>query len=861
MNILDMRTVLISYLITTAICVVIMTSLWIHNRGRYPGLAFWPVNAVLLFIAMLAFVLRGIIPVSVSIMLGSPLVILGTILLYMGLERYVDKPGSFYWKFSIFGAFVAGLAYFTFVRHSFAARNIIVSLALLTLCCQCAWLLLRRVDVRMRPDTRMVGVIFCIYSLVSLGRIGAALAIPSGADLFQSGLYDTLVILIYQMLSIGLTFGLFLMVHRRLFSTLEQDILVRKQAEAALEESDKKFILAFHNSPYAITITDLKDGHIVDVNQAFFSISGYTREETFGNSSILLNLWVHESDRNRVVTDLLEGRKVEKEEFLFRKKNGDILTGLFSADLILLKDKPYILASINDITRRKQAEMERERLMAAIEQTGEVIIITDKSGAIQYVNPMFETVTGYSRGEAVGQTPRILKSGEQDAAFYRNLWETISSGKMWEGRFINQRKDGTRYTEEATISPVCDTSGRIVSYVAVKRDITEHLRLAAQFQQAQKMESVGRLAGGVAHDFSNMLGVIIGFANLALEKVDPSDIIYQYLQEVLSAARCSVDIIRQLLAFARKQSIEPQVLDLNETVENMLKMLRRLIGEDINLVFKPDGGGVWPIKMDPSQIDQILANLSVNARDAVDGVGEVSIETAQTALDAAYCIDHPGAVPGEYVLLAFSDNGCGMDPETQDKIFEPFFTTKETGKGTGLGLSTVYGIVKQNNGFIYVDSEPGKGTTFRIFLPRHADQTDPVDMDFPEQIPHICNETILVVEDDASILRLVKTILQGSGYTILIAETPGAAIQLAVSHFPERIDLLLTDVIMPGMNGRTLADRLAGIYPEMKCLYMSGYTADVIAGHGVLGKDEHFIQKPFSAKDLFTKVQTVLNPV
>jgi nitrogen-specific signal transduction histidine kinase/ActR/RegA family two-component response regulator len=391
---------------------------------------------------------------------------------------------------------------------------------------------------------------------------------------------------------------------------------------------------------------------------------------------------------------------------------------------------------------------------------------------------------------------------------------------------------------------------------SIIHDITDLRQLENQLLQAQKMESVGRLAGGVAHDFNNMLGVILGNTEMALTRVDPSEPLYNDLRDILGAARKSAEITRQLLAFARKQTIRPRVIDLNETVEGMLKILRRLIGEDINLAWLP-GPGIWPVMADPSQLDQILANLCVNARDAIAGVGKVTIETAKVTFDAAYCADHAGFAPGDYVLLAVSDDGCGMDKGILDHVFEPFFTTKEIGRGTGLGLATVYGIVKQNNGFINVYSEPKKGTTFKIYLPRHAGEAGLPEMRSDSVLPSGSGETVLLVEDEVSLLALTKRILEGLGYAVLDAATPGQALALAREH-AGRIDLVLTDVVMPEMNGRDLAGRLQVLHPDLKVLYMSGYTADVIAHRGILETGVQFLQKPFAKRELAIKVREAL---
>ena len=388
-------------------------------------------------------------------------------------------------------------------------------------------------------------------------------------------------------------------------------------------------------------------------------------------------------------------------------------------------------------------------------------------------------------------------------------------------------------------------------------DITAQRHLADQFRQAQKMESVGRLAGGVAHDYNNMLSVILGHAELAMTKVTPSDPVYEDLQEISKAGKRSAAITRQLLAFARKQPIAPRIIDLNETIETMLKMLRRLIGEDTKLVWKPKTG-LWPIKMDPSQLDQILANLCINARDAITGIGKVIIETDMVTFTSAYCDSHPDFLPGNFILLAVSDNGCGMDQKTRSKLFEPFFTTKKTGQGTGLGLATIYGIVKQNNGFIDVSSEPGKGTLFKIFIPRH--EGEPVDLqaeEQPDDIPCGHGETILIVEDEEVILNMTKMMLEGLGYSVLTAGTLEAARHQVEIH-ADRISLLITDIIMPEINGRELAAQLMMLAPNLQVLYMSGYTADVITRRGLLNEGVCFIPKPFSMDDLATKVSEAL---
>jgi PAS domain S-box-containing protein len=384
----------------------------------------------------------------------------------------------------------------------------------------------------------------------------------------------------------------------------------------------------------------------------------------------------------------------------------------------------------------------------------------------------------------------------------------------------------------------------------------ERLRIEDQLRQAQKMESVGRLAGGVAHDFNNMLSAILGHAELGMMQLTPSDPVLDDLRAIKKAAQRSADLVRQLLAFARKQTVSPKVLDLNDTVAGMFKMLKRLIGEDIDLVWSP-GAGLWAVKIDPSQIDQILANLCVNARDAIAGVGKVIIATQNAAFAEADCAAHPGLACGEYVMLAVRDDGCGMAREVIAHIFEPFFSTKEVGKGTGLGLATVYGIVKQNEGYISVDSEPGKGAAFKIYLPRFGGYASKPAAEGMVPMHKGCGELVLLVEDEAAILKVGQAMLEMLGYAVVAAGTPAEALRQADAH-AEKIRLLITDVIMPGMNGLDLARKIHETNPGLKCLFTSGYTADVIAHHGVLDEGVQFIQKPFSLKALASKVHQAL---
>jgi PAS domain S-box-containing protein len=511
-------------------------------------------------------------------------------------------------------------------------------------------------------------------------------------------------------------------------------------------------------------------------------------------------------------------------------------------------------------------------LKAAMDNSQVGIAIVDAgSGTLRYVNEAGLLIRGGGRqsvanGIGIEQymagwqlTDLDGKSLKPDEVPLR----AIMSGEACCMEFIIRRTLDDERMVLANAAPIRDDNGKVVAGIIVFIDITERMRadaekarLEAQLQQAMKMESVGRLAGGVAHDFNNMLGIIIGHAELAMGQVDPTQPLHAHLEEICKAANRSADLTRQLLVFARKQTVAPKVLDLNETVEGMFKMLRRLIGENIDLGWQPKAN-LWPVKVDPSQIDQILANLCVNSQDAISGVGKIIIETGNSTMEEGYCSAHPGSIPGEYVMLAVSDDGYGMDKKTLERIFEPFFTTKEMGKGTGLGLATVYGIVKQNNGFVNVYSEPGLGTKFTVYLPRYKGSAAPLPQEALAEPVARGNETILLVEDEPAILTLITTMLTKLGYTVLTAGTPGEIIRLA-DEYTGKIHLLITDVVMPGMNGKDLAGNLLSRYPHLKHLFMSGYTADVIAHNGILDDGVNFIQKPFSIKELAVKVREAL---
>ena len=647
---------------------------------------------------------------------------------------------------------------------------------------------------------------------------------------------------------------------------IARDITQRKQAEKAFLESEIKFRSFAEQALVGLYI--LQDGVFKYVNARFAEMFGYTVEECLND--IPFQNFIYEADVTRVEEQI--GRRISGKTPYFQysfkglKKNGTLFHVEVYGAAIIYQGKPAATGTILDVTERKQAEdaiRESEERFSRFFRTSPAgtSISSINDGEFIDVNDAFLNFFGYTREEVIGQNSLKLGmwvSPEIRAKMVKTLQEHGGVRDL-ETQF---RKKSGEIKDVNFTADIIEAAGQ--RYIlGLTYDITERKtgererkRLEGQLFQAQKMESIGRLAGGVAHDFNNMLGVIIGRAEMALNLVS-TDKLRHNIEEILNAGLRSADLTRQLLAFARQQTAVPKIMDLNDTISRMLKMLRRLIGEDIDLLWRPEPV-LWKVKIDPSQVDQVLVNLAVNARDAISSVGVITIRTENVSVHDSIISEKPEFIPGDYVLLTVSDTGEGMSRENCRKVFEPFFTTKEVGKGTGLGLSTVYGIVKQNAGFIYVVSEPGEGTTFTIYLPRlKAEIALPPSRDVTTKLL-AGSETILLVEDDKAILDLSRMILEGLGYKVFAAETPLHAIELFEVHMAD-IHLLITDVVMPRMHGRELAKRLNAIRPNLKCLYMSGYTADVIAHQGFLDAGVNFIQKPFQSETFAEKIRQVLD--
>ena len=606
---------------------------------------------------------------------------------------------------------------------------------------------------------------------------------------------------------------------------------------------------------------DPRTGQWLRVNAKMCAITGYTAEELLG---MKISEITHPEDRQRdwdtfqrVIRGELPDYHIEKR---YVRKDGR--TVWVNVNMTVVRNpagQPMrTIATIEDITERMRVEESHTRLVTAVEAAAEAIVVTDAQATILYVNPAFTKTTGYTCAEALGQNPRLLRSSQHNAEFYRQMWRTLKAGQVWSGHFINKRKDGTLFEEEASISPVFEATGQIVNYVAVKRDVTREVQLAEQFRQAQKMEAVGRLAGGVAHDFNNILAVIQMSASLLGEDKTLTATVAEAIGEMAMAAERGALLTRQLLVFSRHQVMQPRALDLNDVVVGVAKMLQRLIGEDIVLQTRlsPVDVQVWG---DAGMIEQVLMNLVVNARDAMPEGGQVSIELDRITVDADTVVVRQ--VPaGDYVRLTVRDNGTGIAPEHLPLIFEPFFTSKEVGKGTGLGLAIVHSVAEQHHGWVQVESQLGHGTTFHLHLPCLPDpQQGPAEnQDVVEVRGGL--ETILLVEDEPGMRMVTKRVLSNYGYRVLEAPSGAAALKMW-AQLRSAVDLLLTDIIMPdGVSGGQLVAQLRAEKPGLKVIYMSGYPGEVATRGGLdLHEGVNFLQKPFTASKLAHAVRECLD--
>jgi two-component system cell cycle sensor histidine kinase/response regulator CckA len=643
--------------------------------------------------------------------------------------------------------------------------------------------------------------------------------------------------------------------------TIYQHLLIYR-IRRQLIEREELFHLISENAADLIAVVDMEGKRLYN-SVSYQKALGYSPEELQASSSFEQ---IHPDDRDRVIEAAEEARRSgigKTLEYRLRHKNGAWLVLESTSSVIRnANGDPEKLVIVNrDITERKRAEEALQRSEAGfrsvVEDAPYGIYRASTSGRFLQVNPALQKMLGYELGEELlGKD--LASDIFRHAGEYQRLSELLT--RMEEVKDIElewKRQDGAPITVRCSGRRINDENGAPAYFEMFTEDVTEKRVLERQLRMAQKMEAIGRLSGGIAHDFNNHLGVIIGYSGVLNKALSTNPALREHALEIEKAGQRAASLTKQLLAFSRQQVLTPAVLNLNTLTSDMEKMLPRLLGEDIevSLALDPELGDV---KADQSQIEQVIMNLAVNARDAMLMGGKLRIQTANAELDRAYTWNHPGSKVGKYVMLTVSDTGMGMDPATLAHIFEPFFTTKERGKGTGLGLATVYGIVKQSDGYIWVDSAPGNGASFQIYLPRHVGQSAVHEQpaDSGERLRG--SETILLVEDAEPLRKLAQTFLEAGGFRVLSAENGEAALEVA-RRFGGPFDLLLTDVVMPGMNGRVLAEQLFPLQPGMKVLYMSGYTDSFIAGHGVLDPQTHLLHKPFREEDLIRKVRDVLD--
>lgn len=635
------------------------------------------------------------------------------------------------------------------------------------------------------------------------------------------------------------------------------DITERKRSEEAISENSRKYRELLDNTPVGIISVD-RTGQVLEVNRTLLKILGSPSVEATKSINVLTFERLVETGISAILRRCMEEDEVIEAELPYTSKWGRYAyLRLMVSPMRDLNGEVYgCQATVEDISGRKQAEEELVRLATVVEQVSDTVLITDTDGKIVYVNPAFERTCGYTREEVLGRSPHFLSSGRHDEAFYQRMWKTITSGKVWSGRLINKKKDGTPFEEEAAITPIKDESGEIVNYVAVKRDVTNVVALEKQLRQAQKMEAIGTLAGGIAHDFNNLLTIVLGFTELLLIDQSEEDPRYEDLQKVALTARHGGELVQRLLTFSRRAETRLRPLDLNDQVRQVKELLARTIPKMIKLELSLEAN-LKTIHGDPAQIEQLLLNLAVNAKDVMPEGGRLSLETKNIVLDEEYCSRHLEVKPGEHALLTVSDTGPGMEKEVVDRIFEPFYTTKLPGEGTGLGLAMVFGIVKSHGGHIDCHSEPGVGTVFRIYLPVAEDDTE-LSPAISGEMPAFGTETILVVDDEELVRELGRRLLSRVGYEVVTAATGREALELYREH-STRISLVILDLMMPDMGGTECLEELLRIDPEAKVLIASGYSPNGRTREILEVGARGFVSKPFKAKQMLRMIREILD--
>ncbi|MFZ2413834.1 MAG: PAS domain S-box protein [Candidatus Cryosericum sp.] len=974
MNILDIRTILIGFLANYVICTLVIASLWLQHYRHSPGLGLWTAGFALETLSVLLITLRGFVPDIVSIVVGNGLNVLGAILVFIGLEQYLDRRGPQLQNWVVLAVFAVVQTYFGLLHPTLTVLTINLSVALLFICGQCAWLMLRRTDARIRMATKPAGLVFAAYALVGVIRVPLTLLVPSSGDFLHSGPAEAIVLLVYQILFIALTFSLLLMLSRRLSIVLEDDIVRREHLEEELRHSEEKFSLAFHNIPDAILLTTAEDGTIIDVNESFSRITGYSREEAVGKTSVDIFLWNNqETRRNRLTEPLKSQDHIQHIEMEFPKKSGEVFTGWLSSQALRTPRGMWVLNILHDLTdqRKLEQEIDRERnqLQAVFDSVPGILYLYDDQERLILWNKKHEQLTGYSAEELSQMHLTDWYKGDEQSlsAITEGVRKTLTNG-YGEAEALLQRKDGTTVPMYLTAvrlviegrhyftgigldvtdrtrlqqelahmasfpvqnpSPVIeialDGSIRLAnpaSTAALVRlglnpdarqflpgtreelanlllrckrapvtdelplgtatflrsvttspgedtlrvyavDITEQKRAESERQamqrrllQSQKMEAIGQLAGGVAHDFNNLLTGILGNIALVHSGLPSADPLRENLNAAETAAQNAADLTRGLLTFSRSAMVLPVPLRADTTIGEIADLLRQSLPATIEIVrdFQPN---VWNILADRSQVTQILLNLAVNARDAMQGEGKITLTVRNEVIDLDYVQQHPEARLGEYVHVGVRDNGPGISDEIMRHLFEPFHTTKPSGSGTGLGLSIVYGAVKQANGWVTAASVPGTGTTFDIFLPRCLSAATGTEIP-ARGVDETCNGTILVVEDEPVVATVAQSFLTRSGCDVLLANNGAQALEAFDMHH-EDIDLILLDMTMPGLTTDTIVHALRRRDPDVPILLNSGYTSsDMVKSLLDEGLVQGFLAKPYDLPQLLQTVHDLL---
>jgi two-component system, cell cycle sensor histidine kinase and response regulator CckA len=642
------------------------------------------------------------------------------------------------------------------------------------------------------------------------------------------------------------------------FAAVFENITERKQAEEALRRSESLNRNLVAHLPQQIFIKD-REGVYISCNDNFARELGLSRDQILGRDDFAIcpraQAEKYRRDDQQVIASGQPLRMEERYAVAGEERWAHTIKVPYHDEHGRVVG---VMGIFEDITGRKRAEAQSQVQLAALSASANAIVITDREGAVRWVNEAFTRLTGYEFEEVAGQNPRVLKSGKQDEAFYQRMWDTLLRGQVWHGEVVNKRKDGALYTEEMTITPVRSTGEEITHFIAVKQDVTARLLLEEKLRQSQKMEAFGQLAGGVAHDFNNALSIIQIQSDLLRGMGGLSGDQDQLLAEINQAVQHASNLTRQLLLFGRKKKAEMQRLDLNETVAGFIKMLQRILGEDIRAQFHCSPA-VLAVNADAGMMEQVLINLATNARDAMPAGGRLTLATRVVELDEAAAAQMPQGRPGSFVCLSVSDTGKGIAPEILPRIFEPFFTTKDVGKGTGLGLATVFGIVQQHQGWVQVESAVGRGTEFLIYLPRLAGETDADAAPAARRVPPAGRETILLVEDDPALSLSVCRALTRLGYRVLEATNGPEAIK-EWRQQAGRVDLLLTDLRLPeGPNGRELADQLQKEKPGLKVIFISGYSPDAVDGGQPVREGFDFLPKPLELMKLAETVRARLD--